>query len=98
MHVNDHNSSDGQIRILLLTNKGWDNVGDHFIEACDIALIKAAAGNLGLNEAAFCIDSNDLSILVTNKYCTVENPALLQDAYNAVASCTFVLLGGGTCF
>ncbi len=37
-------------KILLLTNRDSDNVGDQVIEACDISLISAVMKNLNIED------------------------------------------------
>lgn len=50
-------------RILLLTNRDSDNVGDQVIEACDISLISTIMMNLGLSPEDFVINSRAAAIV-----------------------------------
>lgn len=85
------------VRILLITNRDSDNVGDQVIEACDISLIKAAMENLGFSEGEVDIHSKALGI-IPNKYCSTNNPRLLEHAESEISSCTFILFGGAPVF
>lgn len=84
---------DSDIRILLITNRDSDNVGDQVIEACNVSLIKTAMKNLGFDEKHFIIESVALGI-VSDKYCETDNMALLNNVYRKIRNCTFVLFGG----
>lgn len=86
-----------QIRILLITNCDWDNVGDQVIEACDISLITAAASELGVPQSSLTISSQPLEIIPA-KYCTDRDERLLQQAYDEIGACTLVLFGGSPVF
>ena len=81
------------ITILLLTNKNSDNVGDHAIEACDIALIKAAMKNLGIAESAYRITSREGSIVPKNTQWD-NDPALLDRARKLISDADVVMFGG----
>lgn len=89
--------SETNIRVLLITNKDSDNIGDQVIEACDIALLKTAARNLQISENKFTIDSAALSA-VSDLYCDTDNPSLLDGLEQRIKKCTFVLFGGAPVF
>lgn len=85
------------IRVLLITNRDSDNLGDQVIEACDIALIKTAVSNLGFDTENLEIDSSALGI-VSNKYCETDDEALLSRVYEKIQNSTVVLFGGAPVF
>ena len=72
------------IRILLLTNRDWDNVGDQLFEAGVISLIRAAMRNLGFTVAQFEIDSRDAALPGTDTPIAVlsDRPRLLFDYFS----------------
>lgn len=78
------------VKILLLTNRDSDNVGDQVIEVCDISLISAVMRNL---KREFRISSRAVSI-VSSKYLQSRNPELLVSAESAVQSADIVIFGG----
>jgi len=85
------------IRILLLTNRDWDNVGDQLIEAGVISLIRAAMGNLGFTGEQFEIDSRDAE-LVPTRYRFTEDPSLLEPAREAISKVDVLVFGGSPLF
>lgn len=84
-------------KILLLTNRDSDNVGDQVIEASDIALIKAAMKNLGVDEKHYRINSRAASI-VPKKYMETRNDAFLEGAEKTISECDMVIFGGAPLF
>ena len=78
--------------ILLLTNRDSDNIGDQVIEACDIALIKAAMKNLGVSGGEYAISSRSGSI-VTKKYISTKDEELLKGAEEAIRKSDLVVFG-----
>lgn len=87
----------GKYRILLLTNRDSDNVGDQVIEACDIALIRAAMKNLGVEEAAYEIDSQAASI-ISKKYLNTKEEGLLKTAERLIKKSDMIIFGGAPLF
>ena len=85
------------IKILLLTNRDSDNVGDQVIETCDIALIKAAMKNLGIEEGDYEICSRAASI-IPKKYVATGEEALLKRAENLIKETDIVIFGGAPLF
>ena len=83
--------------ILLLTNRDSDNIGDQVIEACDIALIKAAMKNLGVSGGEYAISSRSGSI-VTKKYISTKDEELLKGAEEAIRKSDLVVFGGAPVF
>lgn len=86
-----------KFRILLLTNRDSDNVGDQIIEATAIALIKGAMKNLGVPEDGFSINSRAAGF-ITRQYLKTGDPALLADARKAIAAADVVVFGGAPLF
>ena len=86
-----------KIRILLLTNRDSDNIGDQVIEQSDIALIKAVMKNLGFEKKDFQISSR-AAALVSQKYIATKNEALLKTAREAIENCDLVIFGGAPVF
>lgn len=85
------------IKLLLLTNRDSDNVGDQIIEACDIALISTIMKNLDFGEDQFEIVSRAASI-VSKKYIAEKNPELLKTARKAIGRADIVIFGGAPVF
>lgn len=83
--------------ILLLTNRDSDNVGDQVIEACDIALIKAAAKNLNIPESEVKISSRAAGI-ISKKYLSSRDPELLKSAEKSISNCDLIIFGGAPLF
>lgn len=90
-------TSDNPYKILLLTNRDSDNLGDQVIEACDIALISAVMKNLGFDENQFKIISRAASI-ISQKYAATQDPALLKTATRLIKKSDLVVFGGAPVF
>lgn len=86
-----------KIKILLLTNRDSDNVGDQVIEACDIALLKAVEKNLCLEDSEFQVMSRAASI-VTQKYLATKEEKLLESAEKVIRDSDVVVFGGAPVF
>lgn len=84
-------------KILLLTNRDSDNVGDQVIEASDIALIKAVMKNLGIEEKNYEINSRAAAI-VPKKYVDTRDEKLLVKAEEAISECDMLIFGGAPLF
>ncbi len=93
----DANCSAETIKVLLITNIDSDNLGDHVIEICDQALLRAAARNLGITDGELMVASFPLALIPT-AYCNHEDPALLDNAVREIRDCTFILFGGAPVF
>jgi len=89
--------TDAKIRILVLTNRDSDNVGDQIIEATVISLLKAAMANLGFPEDGFEISSRAASI-ISRKYMRTGDPELLVSARKAISQADVVVFGGAPLF
>lgn len=82
------------LRLLLLTNRDSDNVGDQIIEACDISLIDTVIKNLGIK----CqIDSRAASI-VSKKYLQTKDKGLLAHPESLIQKSDLVVFGGAPMF
>ncbi|MGC4173876.1 polysaccharide pyruvyl transferase family protein, partial [Demequina sp.] len=86
-----------KIRVLLLTNRDSDNVGDQIIEATVISLIKAAYANLDFAPGDFEISTRAAGI-VTRAYMKTRDPALLEGARKAISEADVVVFGGAPLF
>lgn len=84
-------------KILLLTNRDSDNVGDQVIEACDISLISTVMANLGVQKEYFRINSRAASI-VSQKYLSTKDEALLETASSLIQESDIVIFGGAPVF
>lgn len=84
-------------KVLLLTNKDSDNLGDQVIEACDISLISAVMKNLDIGERSFLIKSRPASI-VSQKYLATRDPDLLKRAEKLIREADLVVFGGAPMF
>jgi polysaccharide pyruvyl transferase WcaK-like protein len=84
-------------KILLLTNRDSDNVGDQVIEASDIALVSTIMQNLNIPAKQYKISSRAASI-VSQAYLASKNPELLATAKKAIGECDMVIFGGAPMF
>lgn len=88
---------DKKIKILLLTNRDSDNIGDQVIEASDIALLHAVMSNLEISKEDYEINSRAASI-VSKKYMETKDPKYLKSAEEAITASDLVLFGGAPVF
>src|SRR5690554_1680097 len=86
-----------EVRILLLTNRDSDNVGDQIIEATVISLLKAAMKNIGISVGGYSIASRAAGI-ISRKYMTTGDPQLLKGARKAIQNADVVVFGGAPLF
>lgn len=86
-----------KFRILLLTNRDSDNVGDQIIEATAISLLKAAWANLGFSGDDLKISSRAAGI-VSKAYMRTGDPALLQGAKREISQADLIVFGGAPLF
>lgn len=84
-------------KILLLTNRDSDNVGDQMIEASDIGLIKAVMKNLNVPESNYVINSHAASI-VSKDYVKTKDKNLLKRAEQLISETDLVIFGGAPLF
>lgn len=86
-----------KFRILLLTNRDSDNVGDQIIEATVISIIKGVMKNLGFGSDDFAISSRAAGI-ISKRYMKTKDPELLQPAREAISKSDLVIFGGAPLF
>ena len=86
-----------KFKILLLTNRDSDNVGDQVIEASDIALLHSVMQNLNIEKENYQINSRSASV-VTKKYMDTRDPELLEGAKRAIEQADLILFGGAPVF
>jgi len=86
-----------KIRVLLLTNRDSDNVGDQIIEATVISLIEAAFANLGVPREDFEITSRAAGI-ISRAYMRSKDPSLLEGARKEISAADVVVFGGAPLF
>ncbi len=86
-----------KFRILLLTNRDSDNVGDQIIEATVISLLKGVMKNLGLAPADYAIRSRAAGIISKN-YLRTGDPALIEGARAAISDSDVIVFGGAPLF
>ncbi len=85
------------IRVLLLTNRDSDNVGDQLIEASAISLIQGVMKNLGIPRNGYSINSRAAAI-IPKKYMTTGDPADLADARKTISETDVIVFGGAPLF
>lgn len=85
------------LKILLLTNRDSDNVGDQVIETTDISLVSTAMANLGYAPGDFKIMSRAAAI-VPKAYLDSRDPKLVENAHRTIQKCDLVLFGGAPLF
>lgn len=86
-----------KFKILLLTNRDSDNIGDQVIEASDIALLHAVMSNLQIPAEMYEINSRAASI-VSKKYMETKDPKYLKSAEKEIKAADLVLFGGAPVF
>lgn len=86
-----------KIRVLLLTNRDSDNVGDQLIEATVISLIKGVMSNLDIPASDFTISSRAAGI-ISKKYMRTRDETLLEGARKAISSADVLIFGGAPLF
>lgn len=85
------------MKILLLTNRDSDNVGDQVIETCDISLVSTVMKNLGIKDGNYIINSRAAGI-VSKKYLTTRDEKLLKPAEEAIENSDIIIFGGAPLF
>ena len=86
-----------KFRILLLTNRDSDNVGDQIIEVTALSILRVTLKNLGMAPREYQISSRAASI-ITKKYLRTGDPQLLKDARQEIAAADVVVFGGAPLF
>lgn len=85
------------IRVLLLTNRDSDNVGDQIIEASVISLLKVVARNLNIDDHSFVVSSRAAGI-ISKKYLKTGDESLLTGARRAISKADLLIFGGAPLF
>lgn len=88
---------DDALKILLLTNRDSDNLGDLVIEACDISLIRTVMKNLNIPVWKYEIISRAAGI-VKKEYVATGDPELLKGAEKQIMESDVVFFGGAPLF
>ena len=86
-----------KIRVLLLTNRDSDNVGDQIIEATVISLLRTVARNLSIADESFEISSRAAGI-ISKKYLRTGDESLLDPARKAISQADLLIFGGAPLF
>lgn len=86
-----------KFRILLLTNRDSDNVGDQIIEATVISILKGVMKNLEISEDAYEISSRAAGI-ISKKYMKTNDQTLLEGARKAISAADVIVFGGAPLF
>lgn len=89
--------SENVTKILLLTNRDSDNLGDQVIEACDIALITAVMKNLNVPSYKYRIISSEASI-INQKYMNTQDERYLKNALKLIQQADIIIIGGAPMF
>lgn len=84
-------------KILLLTNRDSDNVGDQVIEACDISLISAVMKNLNIENDRYIINSCGANI-ISRKYLETKSKRLYKRAEEIIKNSEIIIFGGAPMF
>ena len=84
-------------RILLLTNRDSDNVGDQIIEATVISIVKGVMKNLGFSSDDFVISSRAAGI-ISKRYMKTRDEELLKPARDAISAADLIIFGGAPLF
>lgn len=84
-------------KILLLTNRDSDNVGDQVIEACDISLVSTVMDNLNITKEYFRINSRAGSV-ISKKYLATKDGQLLTAAKSLIKESDLIIFGGAPVF
>ncbi len=84
-------------RILLLTHKDSDNLGDQLIEVCDMSLLHTIMKNLGFQEGEYEI-IDEKAAIVTPQYVNSRDPKLLKRARKLIKNADLVIVGGAPQF
>lgn len=87
-------SESHKYNILLFTNKDSDNVGDQFIEACDVSMLKAIMKNLDITN--YKIVSKP-AVIVKAPYDQPDSPHL-ENIHKLIQECDMVIFGGTPVF
>lgn len=82
------------MKILLITNRDSDNLGDQVIEACDISLLTAVMRNLKKQ----CIIDSRAASIIPAQYLQTKNKDLLIAAEEYIKDADIMVFGGAPMF
>ncbi len=82
-----------KFKILLLTHRDSDNLGDQILEICDCSLIGTVMKNLGVQREGYVLESRSCAILPQN-YFKDNDPALLERPETLVKKADLLIFGG----
>lgn len=82
------------IKILLLTHRNSDNMGDQMIEACNVSLITAVMKNLNKS----CQINSSGSGMISSRYLRSKESSLLAEAERAIQETDVIIFGGAPVF
>ncbi|SDS23938.1 Polysaccharide pyruvyl transferase family protein WcaK [Brevibacterium siliguriense] len=85
------------LRILLLTNRDSDNVGDQIIEATVLSIIRGVMKNLDFGADDFVISSRAAGI-ISKRYMATKDPELLTAAREEISKADLIIFGGAPLF
>ena len=83
------------MRILLITNKGWSNIGDQVVENCNRALIRLVMENLGVED--YELTSRDASVF-PKEYVKTGDASLLREGEELIRTHDMIIFGGAPMF
>ncbi|MFT4050885.1 MAG: polysaccharide pyruvyl transferase family protein [Microbacterium sp.] len=86
-----------KFKILLLTNRDSDNVGDQIIEASVISILKGIMKNLDIPSDGYEISSRAAGI-ISRAYMKTGDPALIESARKSISTSDVVVFGGAPLF
>lgn len=86
-----------EFRVLLLTNRDSDNVGDQIIEATAISVLRGIMANLDVPADGYPINSRAAGI-IPRKFMKTGDSALLDDAHKAISQADVLVFGGASLF
>lgn len=84
-------------RILLLTNRDSENVGDQIIEATVISIIHGAMNNLGFTNDEYAISSRAAGI-ITRRYMATGDETEIESARQSISESDLIIFGGAPLF
>lgn len=84
-------------RVLLITNRDSDNVGDQLIEESALSLLRKVLADLGVAAGDYTITSRAAG-MIPKRYAETGDPALLAEARRAIGAADVVVFGGAPLF
>lgn len=87
--------AENKLKVLLITNRDSDNVGDQVIEECARSLVATALNELGVE--SFQITSRAAG-MISKRYLGTRDEKLLEEPERAIATADVVVFGGAPLF